>query len=119
MGPLPTTAMVGVFDMVSPFRCGVAAAMRVGPALSERSNSVGTGHSVNGGGDLAHRAADEVVLTPHEDERVDLAELGECVALPFARPVAAVAALDEDAHEFRIVDRGLLPVLVDVVELGV
>ena len=68
---------------------------------------------------LPHRLADQVVLLAHEQQRVDLAELGERVTLPFARPVAAVAALDEDAHELGVVDRRLLPVLVDVVELRV
>ena len=59
------------------------------------------------------------MLLAHEHQRVDLAELGERVTLPLARPVAAVAALDEDAHELGVVDRRLLAVLVDVVELRV
>ena len=63
--------------------------------------------------------ADQVVLLAHEQQRVDLAELGEGVALPLARPVAAVAALDEDAHELGVVDGRLLAGLVDVVELRV
>src|SRR6478735_4140946 len=88
---------------------------------TSESGSVRNSTSVSDMGRLhrTHRGADEVVLPADEHQRIDLAQLGEGVALPLARPVAAIAALDEDAHELRVVDRGLLAVLVDVVELRV
>jgi hypothetical protein len=41
------------------------------------------------------------------------------VAFPLTGPVAAVAALDEDPDEFRIVDGWFVALLIDVVELRV
>ena len=63
--------------------------------------------------------AHERVLLLHEVDRVGFAEVGERVALPLAGEVALVAALDELPHDARDVHRGLVAVLVDVVELRV
>src|SRR5829696_8848686 len=65
------------------------------------------------------RPADEVVLLADEVDRVRLVEVGEGVALPLAGEEAGVAAADELPDDRRVVDRRLVAVLVDVVELGV
>src|SRR3712207_7282978 len=65
------------------------------------------------------RPADEVVLLADEVDRVGLVEVGERVALPLAGEEAVVAAADELADDRRVVDRRLVAVLVDVVELRV
>ena len=59
------------------------------------------------------------MLLADEVDRVGLVEVGEGVALPLAGEEAGVAAAHELADDRRVVDRRLVAVLVDVVELRV
>src|SRR5215212_8843010 len=131
--PVPASALaresrsLSVENHISTASKPAAAAARTrspasGPASVKSSSMLAESWYTSGvlaGQGGRDRPADEVVLLADEVDRVGLTEIGEGVALPLAGEEAGVAAVHELPDDRRVVDRRLVAVLVDVVELGV